>query len=86
MFYITYEAKGNNTTYSCNSGYKLSGNKCYKTITEEQTVDKYIDITYYRYQLRTKQDKKIDIKWSTPNDQNLINQEYNMIRKVTCEF
>ena len=72
--------------FTCENGYELSGNTCYKIIEYEEEVENYEEITYYRFQKRKKTDKKIDTKWSVINDKELLNQEYNMVREITCEF
>ena len=74
------------TSYSCPEGYNLSGSTCHRTISSNQEIDKFKDVTYYRYQTREKTNEKIDIKWSTKDDQNLLNDSYNMVGKISCEF
>ena len=65
--------------YTCESGYELSGSMCFRTSDSKE-------ITYYRYKKRNITDEKIDIKWSIKNDKELLNQEYNMVREITCDF
>ena len=60
----------------CEEGYNLKGETCYKETKEK----------LYRKQTRTKENKKIDIIWSKNNDQELLDKEYTITRKVTCEF
>lgn len=74
------------TGYSCPDGYNLSGSTCYKTVTYEKEVENFKDVTYYRYQTREKTNEKVDVKWSIKDDQNLLNDSYNMVGKVSCEF
>ena len=71
--------------YTCEEGYKLSNGMCTKIETYEEEVDDYKEITMYKYQTREKT-KKIDIKWSTKDDKKLLNEEYNMVGKLTCEI
>lgn len=84
--YEIYYIDQSQTTPTCPQGYSLSGNTCYKTVYYEEEVDNYKDVTYYRFQTRKKTDEKIDIKWSTKDDQELLNQSYIMIGKTSCEF
>lgn len=84
--YEVYYVEQSNKPASCPQGYTLSGNICYKTVYYEEQVDNYVDVTYYRYQTRIKTDAKTDIKWSIKDDQELLNQSYNMVGKITCEF
>lgn len=79
-----YKTETKEEYYTCPNNYKLSNNKCYINIEKE--IDKYKEITYYRYQTRTKENKKFDIIWSNKNDTNLINNEYIMGRKIFCDF
>ena len=72
--------------YTCPNGYNLSGNKCYSNIAVEKEVENYKEVTYYRYQTRKKNNEKYDIKWSRINNNTLLESEYNMIRKIICEF
>lgn len=72
--------------YSCPSGYNLSGSTCYRTVNYEKEVENYKDVTYYRYQTREKTNEKIDTKWSIKDDYNLLNDSYNMVGKISCEF
>lgn len=72
--------------YTCPNGYKLSGTKCYINKTVEKEVENYKEVTYYRYQIREKNKAKYDIKWSTLNNNTLLENEYNMSRKIFCEF
>lgn len=72
--------------YACPNGYKLSGTKCYTNKTVEKEVENYKEVTYYRYQTRKKNEAKYDIKWSSINDNTLLDSEYNMSRKIFCEF
>lgn len=84
--YEIYYINKSSTALSCPEGYNLSGSTCYKTIYYEEEVDKFKDVTYYRYQTRQKTNAKIDIKWSKKDDQELLNQSYTMVGKTTCEF
>jgi len=72
--------------FTCPSGYRLSGTKCYTTKTIEKEVDNYKEVTYYRYQTREKNKTKYDIKWGSINDNILLEDEYIMSRKIFCEF
>ena len=74
------------TNNICKEGYELKENKCYKTEYHEEEIEKYKDVTYYRYKTRTKTEEKIDIKWSKKDDKELLNQEYTVNRKISCEF
>ncbi len=86
-YYVTYVAPiGNETYYTCPAGYTLSGENCYTTEEYETEETDYKEVTYYRYQTRNKIDAKFDIIWSSKDDKELLNNSYNMIRKVTCEF
>lgn len=69
------EPKKIEETNTCEEGYELSNNKCYKEKTKE--------IKYYRYK---KKKEKYDIKWSKENDIELLNKEYNITSKISCEF
>ncbi len=80
------EATKKESYYACPNNYQLSNNKCYKTETYEKEIDNYKEVTYYRYQTREKKAEKNVIKWSRPNDNNLLNDEYNMTIEVFCEF
>lgn len=75
------EKKQEEIYYTCEEGYRLSGDKCFMTIENED----YKEVTYYRYQKRTIIDEKNDKKISTINDQDLLNQGYNIVREVSCE-
>ena len=83
---IYYVNQTSNTTYSCPSGYSLSGSTCYKSVSYDVENENFKDVTYYRYQKRERIDENIDIKWSTIDDQNLLNSSYTMVGKVSCEF
>lgn len=72
--------------YTCPNGYYLSGNRCYASETYNEEVPKYKDVTYYRYQKREKTNKKIDIIWSSKDNQELLDKEYIISRVITCEF
>ena len=74
------------SNYTCPDGYSLSGTTCYRTVNYDVETENYKDVTYYRYQKREIIDEKIDIKWSTIDDQNLLNDSYTMVGKVSCEF
>lgn len=84
-FNIIHSGLQTKDIYSCPQGYNLSNDKCYKTEQYQKEVDNYKEVTYYRYQTREKEEK-IDVKWSKENDEDLLNQEYNMVDKVICEF
>ena len=87
VYKISYANKEKDEIYyTCDEGYKLSGDTCYKTVQREEEVDNYKKITYYRYQTRTEKPSKYDIKWSIKNDKELLEQEYNMVREITCDF
>ncbi|MBP3920893.1 MAG: hypothetical protein J6D28_04935 [Bacilli bacterium] len=72
--------------YTCPDGYNLSNNKCLTVEYYDKTVDNYKDVTYYRYQKRKKVDSKMEIKWSRPNDKELLNDGFVMDKKITCEI
>ena len=72
--------------YTCPNGYKIKDNICYKTEEYKEEQNKYKEVKYYRYQTRKKEKEKIDIKWSTDNDKELLNNKYNKVGTVTCEF
>ncbi len=84
--YEIYYIDQSSTAPTCPQGYSLSGNTCYKTVYYEEEVDKYKDVTYYRYQTRKRTNAKTDIKWSTKDNQELLNQSYIMVGKTSCEF
>ena len=84
--YEIYYVEQNSTALTCPQGYNLSGRYCYKTVYYEEEVEKFKDVTYYKYQTRTKTDAKIDIKWSTKDDQELLSKSYNMVGKISCEI
>lgn len=80
------DATKTETYYTCSSGYKLNGNKCYKDVQYEYDIDEYKETTYYRYQTRIKENAKYDVKWSHKDDEKLLSDEYTIVGKVTCEF
>ncbi len=84
--YEIYYTNQSNTALTCPSGYTLSGSTCYKTVYYEEEIDNYVDVTYYRYQTRTKTNAKTDIKWSVKDDQELLSKSYTMVGKISCEF
>jgi hypothetical protein len=85
-FYVSYMDKiKTDSYYTCEEGY-LYNNKCIIEIEKEKEVPKYKEETYYRYQTREKKNKIIDIKWSRKDNQDLLNNGYNVSRKITCEF
>lgn len=87
VFIIKYSQKATiEEYYTCPNGYYLSGNKCYTSNTYKEEVKKTKDVTYYRYQKRSKQESKTEIIWSTKDNQELIDKEYTMDRVITCEF
>ena len=86
MYEMSYQDLIIEDEYSCPTGYNLSNTKCYKTIEYNKEVEDYNEVTYYRYQTREKETAKIDIKWSTPDDKNLLDDEYTMVGKIACEF
>lgn len=87
VFMIRYTNPGETQGYyTCPDGYYLSGNRCYISETHNEEVKKYKDVTYYRYQKREKTAKKIDIIWSSKDNQELLDNEYTMSRVITCEF
>lgn len=72
--------------YTCPNGYKLKENKCYKTEEYEKEITNYKEVKYYRYQTRKKTESKFDIIWSSKENENLKNSEYNITRNISCEF
>jgi len=72
--------------YTCPSEYKLKDNRCYKTETYEDEVIKYKEETYYRYQTRKEINAKYDIIWSSKDNKELLDNSYNMIREISCDF
>lgn len=68
-------------TYICPDGYNLSGNKCYKNESNNSN-----EKTLYRYQTRNEINEKIDIKWSTKNDNKLLNDGYTIVGTLSCEL
>lgn len=87
VFMIRYTNPGETQGYyTCPDGYYLSGNRCYISETYNEEIKKYKDVTYYRYQKREKTAKKIDIIWSSKDNQELLDNEYTMSRVITCEF
>jgi hypothetical protein len=87
VFMIRYINPGETQGYyTCPDGYYLSGNRCYASETYNEEIKKYKDVTYYRYQKREKTNKKIDIIWSSKDNQELLDKEYTMSRVITCEF
>lgn len=86
IYGVNYEEQELIETYNCPIEYKLSGTKCIKTEEYQYEVENYKKVTYYRYQTRKLEPEKIDVKWSTPDDKELLNAEYNMVGKLTCEF
>lgn len=84
-YYVEYMQKQTNSYYTCPNGYSLSGNRCYSYNTYEEEIIKYKDVTYYRYQKRQQKESKIETIWSTKDNQELINNSYNISRTITCE-
>ena len=72
--------------YTCPNGYRIKDKSCYKSEEYKEEQNKYKEVKYYRYQTRKKENEKIDIKWSTDNDKELLKEKYNKVGKVTCEF
>lgn len=84
--YTIYDTKdaSSSTYYTCNKGYTLKGNACYKTEEYTKQVEDYIDVIYYRYQTREKINEKFDIKWSTKDDLNLLEEGYTIVEEISC--
>ena len=83
-YYVRYtELTSMNTYYYCDEGYELYGNMCYKEEYYEEEVEKFKEVTYYRYATKT---KKYDIIWSTKDNKDLKDKSYNIINEITCEF
>ena len=74
------------TSYTCIDGYNLDNKMCYKTEYYEEEVTNYKEVKYYRYKTREKIEKNFDIIWSRNNNKELLEKEYNITRKITCEF
>ena len=77
---------GSQTYYSCPDGYELRGSECYTTEYYEDEVENFEDVTYYRFQTRSKLDGKKDIKWGHVNNQDFINDGYDMTEEIFCGF
>lgn len=84
--YTVYDTKDatSNTYYTCNKGYTLKGNSCYKTEEYTKQIEDYIDVTYYRYQTRAITNEKFDIKWSEKDDQKLLEEGYTIVEEISC--
>lgn len=67
--------------YVCASSYDNAGTynsetTCVKSTTTYQTVNTYKKVTYYRYRSKTLVSSNTDTKWSSCDDNSLINQGY----------
>ncbi len=69
---VDKEKASSTTKYSCKDGYTLNGKKCTKTSIKD------VKVTYYRYATRTCDGGETSIKWSTENDESLLNDGYKL--------
>lgn len=70
-----------NYVYVCASSYDNAGTyqsptTCYKTETTYYTEDVYKYVTYYRSRSKTLTESSTDTKWSSCDDESLINEGY----------
>lgn len=86
IYRIQYVSPNTEYYYTCNEGFELSDAKCIGKEEYEEEVEKYKEVTYYRYQTREITDKKIDIIWSHKDDKSLLDKSYNMVKEVSCDF
>ena len=76
----------NQTYYTCPDDYELRGNKCYTTEYYEEEVESTEEVTYYRYQKRSKINEKLELRWSHLDDEDLLNNGYVATIKIFCDL
>lgn len=81
-----YIINGQKVVYVCATGYDNAGTydyslKCTKTTTTYKEEPVYKNVTYYRYRTKTQNASQTDTKWSSCDDEDLLNQGYTLTGK-----
>lgn len=81
-----YVINGQKVVYVCATGFDNAGTydhslKCTKTTTTYTENPVYKNVTYYRYRTKTQSNGTQDTKWSSCDDQSLLDQGYTLTGK-----